>query len=979
MNDGVVSTQATGRERLAEVVADLRERFGNKAKKLSKANEAATRLLIIDEVLIALGWPKESFHPETRTSDGTYMDYLIKLAGSPRFVVEAKRIGNTFAPSAKTLRKTEYLLSYMRQSFGTPFTEVLRQAEEYCRDVTVPFAVLTNGAEWVVAQVLPPPGGHEERLRCFYIGNIFDESPNIDLLWELLSSTAVGESLLEEAFSILNSLEAEYCAEPRSLIGELRWATPVDHPDLSDFYHCFFDEIIDPGRRNMLEHCYVTSPKLAQYHGELKRTLIDTAPAFLENAEELSPGDTRKVLPDTAGDQKGRVVLVVGSVGAGKSTFVTKSLIENRDVPGLVFVKLELINEAVLHAESPPERLWKLLMDAWIEKHPDALDYQKLRDAFHAEIEQLRRGPSAELFAKNPDRFDEAKAAKLQELVSDPEKCLRRMWPHIARSARARVVVFLDNVDRASETFQHRMYAFAHAVAAETGATVIVTMRESTYYRAKDSGFLDVRTSDKVFHLQAPNVVQLISKRVIYVEGHMHQDYRAAAWKREKDWVRFQGACRRYAAALKVTFLGDNEGQQLLTVLAALAWHNIRAFLATLRRIHTLLAGIDGDGSTRWTENRVLSALLASDTSGSLRAIPATLFRPPSKRHSCFLLKLRLLLLLKAGVRRLEQQQGVGYARIVEFGRVYGYRRRWTETGLEELVRERLAECLQIPAEVEHTSAYELCSEHVFRLSPLGILVVEQLMYKAIYLATSAWELPYHAKDDIDEFMAAAKDALGSEDFAQCELDVESADLLGISEVPAVVARVLAAARAKEAVLVGDLAGRPEVSAVEEKLREALDKLGAAQTKQDTKQTGVARQPGPEPTFGQPRQTVLPLEPQPSPSATQAIKIPIPPTLNDLKLDRSTSAPAVFWALAYAHVNSLGPQSGAEIARIVNEHLRDDYQQLQNTNISRLLRSPSMLKHKWLRRTGTERHWRFSLVPGWREDWVVTFSTEAPG
>lgn len=973
MND---AAHTNSRERLSEVVSALRERFQDKHDKLSEANEAKTRLLMIDEVLMALGLPKDSFRPETRTSDGTYMDYLITLDGFPRFVVEAKRIGHTFAPSSKSLRKTEYLLSYMRTAFGAPFTEVLNQAEGYCRDVAVPFAVLTNGAEWVVAQVLPPPGIGEDRLRCYYIGNLLDESPNLDLLWELLSASAVAESQLEGAFSSLNSLEAEYCAEPRSLVGELRWEAPAEHADLSDFYHCFFDEITDPGRRNMLEHCYVTSPKLAQYQGELKRTLIDTAPGFVDGAVELSPGDTRRVLPDTAGDQKGRVVLVVGSVGAGKSTFVTKTMIENRTVRGLVFVTLDLIDEAVLHADSPPERLWNLLKEAWVDRYPDSLDFEKLRQAFHSEIEQLRRGPSSEVFANNPDRFAEAKAARLSELVSDPEKCLRRMWRHAAHSARERVVVFLDNVDRASESFQHRMYAFAHAVATNTGATVIVTMRESTYYRAKDSGFLDVRTSDKVFHLQAPNVVQLISKRVAYVQEHMHQDHRAAAWKREKDWESFQAACRRYAGALKVTFLGDNDGQQLLTVLAALAWHNIRAFLATLRRIHTLLAAIDGDGTTRWTENHVLSALLAADTSGSLRAIPATLFRPPSKRHSCFLLKLRSLLLLKVGVRRLEQQQGVGYSRIIEFCRVYGYRRRWTEAGLEELVRERLVECLQIPAEVEHTVAYKVSPEHVFRLSPLGLLVVDQLMFKPIYLATSAWETPYHEKENLDAFVVAAREALATEDLAQCELDADRADLLGESDVPLVVTRVLAAARTKENVLARDLAGRAEVSAVEEKLREALNRLGAVVPGTDGSRPTLNPQSPNGAGRSNAGQGVLALGPTSQPPA---IKIPVPANIHDLKLDGSTSAPAVFWALVFAHLNSLGSQSGAEITRIINRHLRDDYNQLEPTNVSRLLRSERTLKLKWLRRSGTERHWRFSLAPGWREAWVAAFGTEAPG
>ncbi len=963
----------SGRERFAEVVADLRKRYGAKADKIAGANEASTRLLLVDEILVALGWPKDSFHPETCTSDGTYMDYRITLDDIPRFVVEAKRIGHTFAPSNNKLRKTEYLLSYMRQAFGAPFTEVLQQAEEYCRNIRVPFAVLTNGAEWVLAQVLPIPGVAADRLRCYYFGNILDDNHNLNLMWERLSKPAVSQSLIEEGFSTLNPLETEYCVEPRSLVGELRWKAAREVPNLRDFYDSFFDEITDPGRRNMLEYCYVTNPKLAQCHGALKRTLLDTAPAFVSDAEELPPGDSAKVLPDGLGDQKGRVVLVVGSVGAGKSTFVKRTVIENRNAGGLIFVDIDLINEGVLHADGPPERLWHLLMDRWIKQDPSALDFEKLCRAFHAELEQLRRGPYAQVFQSNPESFEKAKAEKLHEMTMNPERCLSRMWRHCARSRKSRVVVFLDNVDRASEHFQHRMYAFAHAVAAETGATVIVTMRESTYYRAKDCGFLDVRTSDKVFHLQAPNIVQLVSKRVKYVEDHMHKDHRATSWKHEKDWKSFQADCQTYANALKETFLGDEQGHRLLSILAALAWHNIRAFLTTLRRIHALLAGNNENTNNRWTYDHVLSALMSADTSGSLRAIPTTLYRPPSTRHSCFLLKLRLLLLLKVGVRRLEQQQGVGHTRIIEFARGYGYRRQWTEIGLEELVRERLVECLQIPSEVEQTSSYSLSNAHVFRTSPLGILLVESLMHHPIYLSASAWEVPYHSKQLLDEFLESAKDALVDDELVSCELDPERAELLGASSVPDVVKKILATAYSQERLFASDLVTRAEVSTVEENLREAMGKLGVAAEKIQVQSTKQAPRPG------EPVQTSLFQESTPVAQSKEVLKISVPEGIKDIKIEGSSSAPLVFWSLAFAHVNSLGPQKGAELTKIINRYLCDDYQQLAPTNVSRLLRSPVMAKQKWLRQTGKPRSWRYSLAQGWREHWVRIFDSQPPG
>lgn len=60
---------------------------------LQDANEANTRLLIIDQVLQLLGWDLEEFNPESHSAASGYADYLVKLDNIPRFVLEAKKTG----------------------------------------------------------------------------------------------------------------------------------------------------------------------------------------------------------------------------------------------------------------------------------------------------------------------------------------------------------------------------------------------------------------------------------------------------------------------------------------------------------------------------------------------------------------------------------------------------------------------------------------------------------------------------------------------------------------------------------------------------------------------------------------------------------------------------------------------------------------------------------------------------------------------
>ncbi len=161
-------------------------------------NEAKTRLLLIDEVLQALGWPKESFNPEKPAGAVGYTDYLLTIEELPQLVVEAKRTGRTFS-SSKQLSRTEYALSYMRTAFGQPLAEVIEQAQRYARELGLPYSALTNGREWIVVQLIAAPGQSVDDLKCFYVSDVLAEDANVELIWTLLSFSAVADGALHEA------------------------------------------------------------------------------------------------------------------------------------------------------------------------------------------------------------------------------------------------------------------------------------------------------------------------------------------------------------------------------------------------------------------------------------------------------------------------------------------------------------------------------------------------------------------------------------------------------------------------------------------------------------------------------------------------------------------------------------------------------------------------------------------------------------
>lgn len=368
------------RETAYEKLRGLRTKYGERASKLGDANEAATRLLLVDEILSLLGWTKDEFNPESRSSPKSYIDYRLAPTGAPpRLIVEAKRVSYTFGPPRSILRKTEYNLSYINTAFGSALNDVIEQARRYCEETGIPYAVVTNGAEWLAAQLIAPPGKSVSDLKCLYFGNLLAEGASFDVAWETLSRQSIVAGGLEETFDALNRLEYEFYREPRAELGEWWGFNPHSAPPqhIREFYHRFFDEMIDPRRRTMLEHCFVTSSRLDQYESALKRALSDAAPKYVPDAEELEPGDTRKLLSISTGDRQGRVVLVVGSVGAGKTTFITRIFL-SKPSDDYFFMKVDLINEI----EVSPTHVWQHLASQIKQRAPSYLEYDGFVNSF---------------------------------------------------------------------------------------------------------------------------------------------------------------------------------------------------------------------------------------------------------------------------------------------------------------------------------------------------------------------------------------------------------------------------------------------------------------------------------------------------------------------------------------------------------------------------------------------------------------------
>jgi len=941
-------------------------------------NEAATRLLIIDRILISLGWERNSFHPEEFVGMTGYTDYKLEVDEIPRLIVEAKKAGNTFTDSRQRLGKeSRYKLGYLRSQFGQLLTDVIQQAERYCFDTGVPFAVLTNGLEWFVIQASHLPV-HVKKNELFgiYFGNIFQSTFRLDYFCYLLHKSQVAQGILEEEFASLNPLTAEQVLVAKSQLGPLLWAKPSDETILRNFYEDFFGEIIDHRRRHMLERCFVTNATLDQYRSELGRALVDTTPAYIKDAKSLSPGEAKQEILSTGG--KGQVILVTGSVGCGKSTLVAKVIQESKQIDRssetvvneksrTMFVSVNLIHETDDEFRDVEAYLWKKINEEWFELEPASREKEHLTKMFGRELSTFEKGEYADLLEINPAAYVEKKADYLNQLRSDPETFFKACWEYYQKRHR-RIIIFFDNVDQTSEAYQKKVYSFAHRIADNTGVTVIITMREVKFFRHQDEGFLNIRSNSLVFHLQSPTLEQVLASRIHYIQNNLDDDPRLSTWKRESNWSETRFNFESYAEALKVSFLQGGNGRQILGLLDAVSWHNVRQFLRILRDIHIHL----GSTEIPWETTDTIAALIVPTELGSI-PILQNIYRPSAEEEKGYFLKLRLLIFLIYGMQRHEVARGVHYERLRSFALKYGYRNRLIEQAIEELVQGRLIECIVAPTSQEYTKSYSLDYNDAFRRSPLGIVMVEQICTEPVYLSLIGNDLPFHKQPTFKNYLEQFGEFIES---VSGEMTVSDVEYLasGVVEVRYTIATYLVEALEYERPAQNVLKADSEINLVERKLEEIISQL-RGELSSFYGQTTYERY------MSSGSQPILPgILGQVDDQYVQDVVPEIPENILDTRIGRSQYAPVVFWSLVYYRLNHGEEYArGFEICNIMNTYLYSEDDQKAEPNVSRALRSESMMEQEWLEWSEQQQIKYFRIVPNWRDYWIDIFGNEYDG
>ncbi len=485
---------------------------------LSDANEAETRLKVIDKVLReVLGWQDDDLSVEERCSEDSrtvFADYIVRTA-TTSLIVEAKKAGATFL--LPTSQRSGKLGGALKEG---EMGEAIRQVRDYCRMKHMPFAVVTNGSAWIVFPAIRTDEITFEDTQARIFRSLIDIKERIVEFWELLSRQRVAEGNLEhELLSPEKNVSARrvlsLVREPGFRLGRnalYEHIEPAVNAALTD------EALLnDP---EALRLCYVKSSERLKYDSRLQMVVSDAKTYLGHKTTRVRSRKSQgyletQITQDAPG--RPRFILILGTVGAGKTTFLqytrkvsAASQIDNKVL--WLYIDFKKTTQNQNSRQFLYEEL-RSLIEA--DKEFDLGDWTKsIMPAYAEAIHNLERGPLFLLKKSNKSEFDKKIADNVMkerdELVPYVEKIVRH-----AINAKPGFLV-IDNVDQIDDDGrQNEIFSEAQAAAQRMGINIIMSLRESTFLRHRNSPVFDAFQFDSLY-IDPPSVLPVLSRRFTY-------------------------------------------------------------------------------------------------------------------------------------------------------------------------------------------------------------------------------------------------------------------------------------------------------------------------------------------------------------------------------------------------------------------------------------------------------------------------------
>jgi hypothetical protein len=484
--------------------------------------EADTRMKLITRILTeGLGWQFEDLMTEERAGGGI-LDYKLSIQGCARIIVEAKKADIDFGLSGR-LGGQAFKLS--GPVFNVASKEAVRQVIEYCAFKSAELACATNGVEWVIFRANRLGDGRETLDgKGFVFGSLKDIKDNFARFHDLLSpesnSSLRFRGLFQEAEGIplrdLSFYRAFRPADSKRLLARGEFAT-----DFDDIMNAFFQRLKGDDDPDMVVDCFVITPESERAEQLLTRVADD----LVLKLREINTGTGEQLLEIiemVRRQNKTRFALLVGSKGAGKSTFIDRFfrfVLPKDTADALVIIKLDLSKSSGSETE----------ITSWLDRNlldecekalygsEDKTWNDAVGDIFFDEYQRWSNMTMKPLYESNREQFRVEFGRHIEDIRrTRPHDYIKRLLKHITKSRKKIPCLILDNTDHHSILYQEKVFQYARSIYESELCMVLIPITDKTSWQLSRQGALQSFESE-VLHLPVPKPHRVIERRIEYL------------------------------------------------------------------------------------------------------------------------------------------------------------------------------------------------------------------------------------------------------------------------------------------------------------------------------------------------------------------------------------------------------------------------------------------------------------------------------
>jgi tRNA A37 threonylcarbamoyladenosine biosynthesis protein TsaE len=442
------------------------------------------------------------FQIEKGTSPKVYFpDYVLLHSGLPVAVIEVK---NPTEDILSALREARLYATELNAQFGTEINP--------CKRVIATNGMITISSFWDTT---------DHNLEVEF-QQVTSDSPEYSNFVRELSKDNLGHLIQKE----LNKFPTKKYSRPLNLLGGKDVRNQEINPNTFgasfalDYRH-LFNPINEDQRAYIVKNAYVDSRERERYSDEIDRIIravrrpsVAHATKIKESAQPLEL--TEKLLQSEKLEHQ--ILLLIGGVGAGKSTFVDHlkevSLPEEVKKTSL-WVHVNL-NEAPLNKEDIYQWLTNQLVEKmkFTESSTNFDDLTNLEKLYHVELKRLKDGPLKLLDASSLE-YKSRIVDWLVELQKDKLTTLKALERYLGGERGRLLIVVLDNCDKRNRDEQLLMFEVAQWVQKEFRCLLVLPLRDVTYDLHRNEPPLDTALKDLTFRIEPPIFTEVLRRRIL--------------------------------------------------------------------------------------------------------------------------------------------------------------------------------------------------------------------------------------------------------------------------------------------------------------------------------------------------------------------------------------------------------------------------------------------------------------------------------